>query len=265
MYKHGLQFHTSVLFMLAWPYSADSVRLMSSYAFKTFMEGPPGVELNSWKDNATRVYKDTEDGLIVYPRGCRTRPTTSPVTSRYDDNIGQPWVCEHRWQGVGAFVRLRKLLGGFGKMPNPSHLWSDEEGHIMFAVGGDAFFAFSRGYNTVSKHGPKEDFSLVGKQTGLPGGIYCNLAEVYHELPDPAPPGWTCGGAKFVHINNEGNITTGTTATLGKHSGNAVALHVNYRMSSFVEGKPQGISEVEFTPTPQPTPRPTPQPTRVHN
>ncbi|CAJ1433563.1 unnamed protein product [Effrenium voratum] len=46
IYKHGQIYALAQLYMLSWPYGAEKragVRLMSSYGFKEFNEGPPGV------------------------------------------------------------------------------------------------------------------------------------------------------------------------------------------------------------------------------
>eukprot|EP00438_Fugacium_kawagutii_P008335 Skav233349 [mRNA] locus=scaffold394:366389:372438:- [translate_table: standard] len=87
MFKHGLVYNLAQLFMLAWPYG-DAVRVMSSYAFEEFDQGPPGVQNGSWRDKP------------LSPNGrCRSTPSTSPVTDEYDQDTEHPWVCEHRWQG----------------------------------------------------------------------------------------------------------------------------------------------------------------------
>ncbi|CAE7291875.1 mok11, partial [Symbiodinium necroappetens] len=53
IYKHGQVYALAQLYMLAWPYGADkrsAVRLMSSYGFHEFNQGPPGVGRDSLKD-----------------------------------------------------------------------------------------------------------------------------------------------------------------------------------------------------------------------
>eukprot|EP00913_Durusdinium_trenchii_P032822 g30727.t1 len=68
----GLEYNLAQLFMLAWPYG-DAVRIMSSYAFEDFDQGPPGVRNGSARDRPSSPLK-----------GCRSTPTSSPVTKRYD-------------------------------------------------------------------------------------------------------------------------------------------------------------------------------------
>eukprot|EP00913_Durusdinium_trenchii_P032832 g30736.t1 len=79
VYKHGQIYALAQLYMLAWPYGEPraSVRLMSSYGFHSFDEGPPGVSKDSLHEQATT------------PIVCRDTPTESPVTNVYDQDLSR--------------------------------------------------------------------------------------------------------------------------------------------------------------------------------
>ncbi|CAL1154275.1 unnamed protein product, partial [Cladocopium goreaui] len=129
-----LFYNLAQLFMLAWPY-ADGVRIMSSYAFEDFDQGPPGVQNGSWRDRP------------LSPSGrCRSTPSTSPVTDAYDQDLEHPWVW--RWQGVAGLVRFRRLLGDLAHGGVTRwRLWSDKSGHAAFGLHNVSFVALNHGYN----------------------------------------------------------------------------------------------------------------------
>ncbi|CAJ1418441.1 unnamed protein product [Effrenium voratum] len=170
IYKHGLEYHLAQLFMLAWPYG-DAVRLMSSYAFDDFEQGPPGVQNGSWRDKPLSP--------LAPVRRCRSTPSTSPVTELYEQDKSHPWVCEHRWKGIPGLVRFRRLLG-----PAKVHTWSDKKGHAAFSANGTAFVALNRGFNWVTRMGSTTAWLLRGMNTSLPEGSYCNLALAEKPLPE---------------------------------------------------------------------------------
>ncbi|CAE7230916.1 mok11 [Symbiodinium natans] len=209
IYKHGQVYALAQLYMLAWPYGADrrsSVRLMSSYGFHEFNEGPPGVGRDSLRDKAAS------------PVVCRSAPTTSPVTDAYDNDTAKPWVCEHRWQGVSGTIRFRQFSNGSAEVHST---WDDGDGHIGFSLGHVGFAAFSRGYNWYTKQGSHAAISLAGKSTGLPTGCYCNLADEPGAVPDPQ--NWTgrCAGPTILVRNR-------TIVNAQLASGAAVILHALY-------------------------------------
>jgi len=228
MYKHGLQYHLGQRFMLAFPYG-DAVRLMSSFAFQRFDQGPPGVRRDSRRDTTARVT-------------CRGTPTTSPVTEDYDNDTTLPWVCEHRWRGVAGLVRLRSLVGGGGQWA-ARHRRFDRMGHVSFAIGkvtkpmrhgrrggserdgnsSVAFVALSRGYNWYTGQGSNMTWSLTGAYSGMPAGSYCDLAAE----GDPVPPigkGWRgCPSERCIIVGADGSITRGEVP-----SGQVVAIHQGY-------------------------------------
>ncbi|CAE7220120.1 Amy1 [Symbiodinium pilosum] len=176
IYKHGLEYNLAQLFMLAWPYG-DAVRLMSSYAWEDFDQGPPGVQNDSLHD------------LPSSPLGsCRATPSTSPVTELYDQDTEHPWVCEHRWQGVPGLIRFRKLL--LGPVAEVNQTWSDARGRVAFSIYKTAFVALSRGFNWVTQSGPDKPWRLQGINTTLPSGAYCNLALATKPVPERLLLSW---------------------------------------------------------------------------
>ncbi|CAK9027242.1 unnamed protein product [Durusdinium trenchii] len=153
VYKHGQIYALAQLYMLAWPYGEPraSVRLMSSYGFHSFDEGPPGVSKDSLHEQATT------------PIVCRDTPTESPVTNVYDQDKVKPWVCEHRWKGVSGAIRFRQ----FSSSEQAHSFWDDRAGHIAFSLGNVGFAAFSRGYNSYTGQGSNESISLAGTWLAL--------------------------------------------------------------------------------------------------
>eukprot|EP00928_Gymnodinium_smaydae_P032037 TRINITY_DN2331_c0_g1_i3.p1 TRINITY_DN2331_c0_g1~~TRINITY_DN2331_c0_g1_i3.p1 ORF type:complete len:1707 (-),score=196.17 TRINITY_DN2331_c0_g1_i3:149-5269(-) len=220
MYKHGLTYRTSFLWLLASPFSSNSVRLMSSYAFETFSQGPPGVLNGSLHVSPTPVYADMNSAT---PSGCRSTPKTSPVTEAYDTNAEKQWICEHRWSGVPGFIRLRKLLGR--NLTGMSHTFSNETiGLIAFSVNSEAFFVFTRGFNWYTGTGWNTTTSLAGIKTALPQGSYCNLAGLSSPVPPPGRLDWKCENANSIFVDELGVIADGNVS-----GGENVAIHVAYR------------------------------------
>lgn len=226
IYKHGMQHLVLVLWMLAWPLplGADSVRVISSYAWTHFAEGPPGVENNSLKQTAKRVYTGNE----TRPSGCRSTPAGSPVADTYDNDTLHPWICEHRWEGIAGFVRLRKLLRPEVDW-SIQHAWGDPEGRFAYALApqgsavSHAFVALSRGFNTVSRYGPNASITLKGRNTGLPAGQYCNLAVGTSPFTRGAGGIWNCASGTSVVVDAMGRIISKTLLP----AAGALALHVN--------------------------------------
>eukprot|EP00435_Cladocopium_sp_Y103_P030702 s1368_g7.t1 len=212
MYKNGLFYNLAQLFMLAWPYG-DGVRIMSSYAFEDFDQGPPGVQNGSWRDRP------------LSPSGrCRSTPSTSPVTDAYDQDLEHPWVCEHRWQGVAGLVRFRRLMGDLAHGGVTRwRLWSDKLGHAAFGLHNVSFVALNHGYNWETRTGSNKSWSLVGVDAYMPQGTYCNLALASQPVPDS----WdgTCfhDQAAMVVVDNNGTIIEGKVPPTG-----VLAIHVKY-------------------------------------
>lgn len=195
--------------MLAWPYGADkrsAVRLMSSYGFHEFNQGPPGVGRDSLKDP------------VASPVVCRDTPTTSPVTDLYDNDTAKPWVCEHRWRGVSGVLRFRQFSNSSAEVHDA---WDDGDGHIGFSLGQVGFAAFSRGYNWYTMQGSNATISLAGKLTGMPAGCYCNLADEPGAVPDPGSWQGRCAGSSVLVKNL-------TIVDARLESGSAVVTHALY-------------------------------------
>lgn len=209
IYKHGQVYALAQLYMLAWPYGADkrsAVRLMSSYGFHEFNQGPPGVGRDSLKDP------------VASPVVCRDTPTTSPVTDLYDNDTAKPWVCEHRWRGVSGVLRFRQFSNSSAEVHDA---WDDGDGHIGFSLGQVGFAAFSRGYNWYTMQGSNATISLAGKLTGMPAGCYCNLADEPGAVPDPGSWQGRCAGSSVLVKNL-------TIVDARLESGSAVVTHALY-------------------------------------
>jgi len=177
IYKHGLMYNLAQLFLLAWP-RGDSVQIMSSFAWKTFKEGPPGTNTKLHRGGGpTPVWRDGQ------PAGCRKRPSTSPVEPVYDNDTTRPWVCEHRWEGVAGLVRLRKSFGQGQEVRAQLTNTYSKGPHVAFGLGDVAFVALHRGYNWDTDLGSTQAWDLTGLPTGLPPGGYCDLAHESRPVP----------------------------------------------------------------------------------
>jgi len=204
-YKNGLRYNLVQRYMLAWPYG-DAVWLSSSYAWTYFEEGPPGVRADSLRD-------------LTAPVNCRPTPTTSPVSAIYDAD-GNRWVCEHRWKGVMALVRFRRVVG---KNHAVHSTWDVEGGFIGYSLGDIAFVALSRGYDFDTGMGSNASLNLTGRQTPLREGTYCNLANELGPVPEPRYWTRTCTGRDPVEVDVNGTVAHGFL-----RSGEMVVLHSAY-------------------------------------
>jgi len=223
-YKYGKQYHVLNAYMLTSKYG-DSLRLMSSYAFFTFRQGPPGVGVDTLHDEVVRVYTHGNDGKWVASR-CRSKPTTSPVTSGWDIDQDRPWICEHRWKGMSGMVRFRKLIMQDPKKNQMMYKWSDDQGRIAYSMGKVGFVMLSRGWNWYSQCGVNDTKDLAADKhlvTSLPKGVYCNLANVHEALP--AHVNWRpelCD-SDTVTVSESGKITKASLSP-----GEVIVIHVNY-------------------------------------
>ncbi|CAE8596344.1 unnamed protein product [Polarella glacialis] len=208
IYKHGLEYHLAQRFLLAWPYG-DAVRIMSSFSFSRFDQGPPGVKVDSLHDMPTT------------PVNCRATPDRSPVSTEYDDDVVRPWVCEHRWTGMSGLVRLRRLTGTSYTV---SHTFSDDQGHVAFGIGRVAFVALNRGFNWMAKQGSNKSWDLVGLDSGLPHGVYCDLAQEPGPVPDPSRWNGTC--VSRVVVSPGGLLANTQVSPAG-----VLAIHVAYQIN----------------------------------
>lgn len=87
--------------------------------------------------------------------------TLSP-TFGADGGCNNGWVCEHRWRQTFNMVAFKNTVEGAAV----SHWWDN----------GDNQIAFSRNRGFIIFNGQyRVDFNQV-LQTGLPAGVYCDLA-----------------------------------------------------------------------------------------
>eukprot|EP00437_Effrenium_voratum_P001806 CAMPEP_0181419994 /NCGR_PEP_ID=MMETSP1110-20121109/12357_1 /TAXON_ID=174948 /ORGANISM="Symbiodinium sp., Strain CCMP421" /LENGTH=564 /DNA_ID=CAMNT_0023543021 /DNA_START=276 /DNA_END=1967 /DNA_ORIENTATION=- len=166
-HKHGLTYHLTQLFMLA--SAPGPVRLMSSYAFTHYHQGPPEGH------PSPKLCWDTPD----IPETPETSPAQEPTEPKEPSKEpSPPWVCEHRWQGIAGLLRLRQhvkssartVRSGDGLLAISFENQADTRlsGFVAIAVGSDTI-------------------SLAGRPTGMPPGCYCNLAA---EAAVPEPDKW---------------------------------------------------------------------------
>nr|QHO60736.1 salivary amylase [Sergentomyia schwetzi] len=132
-YKDGKIYIMAVIFNLAHIYGTP--RIMSSYAFDNYDQGPPHDENNN----------------IIGPG-----PFTNGETTCTND-----WICQHRWRPIRNMVQFRNVV-----KEEPLTLWYDNGGNqIAFSRGGRGFVAFNN---------EDFAFSSIVK-TSLPTGIYCDV------------------------------------------------------------------------------------------
>lgn len=165
-YKDGDVYRVANYFMLAHPYGYPKV--MSSYYFTDHDQGPP----------STPVHDGTNVNCFA----------------------GKPWVCEHRWQGIGGLVNWRKTASGEG-VDN----WNPQGNKVSFNRGNKAFIAINQG----------TDVWKVTLQTGLPAGDYCDV--IQYDYP---------ANCKTVTVDSNGN------ANVNMAGRQAVAMHIKARPQS---------------------------------
>lgn len=211
-YKQGQLYNLLQRYELLWPYG-DAIRIMSSWAWHEFNTGIPGLRPDSLYDMPSAVHRD--DGSVA----CRDMPTTTPVSDEWDAGTG--WICEHRWEGVAAMIRLRGIMGV--PRPQPNNKKDDRLGHIAFGLGTVAYVAMSKGYNQLTTYGNLTDWDLNGSKTPIKkAGIYCNLARWRGALPAPGQWHHTCG-ADTAEVDADGKILRATVP-----SGGMLVIHLNY-------------------------------------
>lgn len=244
-FKYGHQYHVTQSFLLTQDYG-DTVRLMSSYAFFAYRQGPPGISVNSMKDVIAPVYtKDPSKPGVWNPTGCRGTPVTSPVTAAWDEDQTRPWICEHRWQGMGGLVRFRKLVyqeRNDKQLPTAEmkkkYKWADKEGRIAYSVGAEkdggfvayGFVALSRGWNWYTQCGFNQSRDLAEHddvETGMPAGTYCNLASIHGAVPWPDAWKPSMCTVDTVTIGEDGKMKSGKL--LG---GGILVIHHSYQGGS---------------------------------
>lgn len=109
-YKSAREYKMAVAFMLAYPYGIP--RVMSSYFFDSFNQGPPS---------------DVNGNLI------------SP-TINSDGSCGAGYVCEHRWTSIYGMIGFKNVTAD-GVL---KHWWDNSANQIAFARFQRGFVAFNR-------------------------------------------------------------------------------------------------------------------------
>ncbi len=117
-HQSGARYDLANVFMLAYPYGYP--RVMSSYYFGSFNQGPPADSL------VTRdVWIDGE------PAGCNE----------------VDWVCEHRRPAMANLARLRQLADG----EPVTDWWDDGSDRIAFGRGDKGFVAINNSASAVTR------------------------------------------------------------------------------------------------------------------
>ncbi|XP_063154420.1 pancreatic alpha-amylase-like [Candoia aspera] len=171
-------------FMLAHPYGFT--RVMSSFRWPRYFEN--GKDINDWV------------GPPSYGDG-----STKPVTINPDTTCGNGWICEHRWRQIRNMVIFRNVVDG-----QPfTNWWDNNSNQVAFGRGNQGFIVFNN-----------DDWNLTATlQTGLPGGIYCDIISGQKE-------GNICTRIK-IHVHGDGtayfNISSDAEDPF-------VAIHINAKL-----------------------------------
>jgi hypothetical protein len=201
-YRAPANYTSATNLMLFHPWGA-ATQLMSSFWYdcncttsnkykcaekcKSGAQIPPMVPLSDedeWRVQHNKTFAlsvNLTRKLTSASSGCRVAPTKD-ISEDKDWNDGKCfdpnhpgkclWICQHRWIGVAALARARKLV--------PKNLTA----HAIELDKKTASFAFSVGkitwmymQNQTSPEGNLQDLLSPGYRTGLPPGrTYCNLA-----------------------------------------------------------------------------------------
>ncbi|XP_053668213.1 alpha-amylase A-like [Anopheles marshallii] len=108
-HKEPKPYKMATAFAAAYPYG--QLRVMSSFAFTSFDQGPPA---------------DAQGNLL------------SPIINP-DTTCGGGWVCEHRWRQIYSMIHFRNLAWGTPMQ----HWWDNGNNQIAFARGNVGFVAFN--------------------------------------------------------------------------------------------------------------------------
>lgn len=80
-----------------------------------------------------------------------------------DGSCNNGWVCEHRWRETFNMVKFRNTV----ENTSVTNWWDNDGNQIAFSRGNRGFIAFNGQYRV--------DLN-VNLQTGLPAGVYCDIA-----------------------------------------------------------------------------------------
>jgi alpha-amylase len=115
-YQESRAYIMAEAFSMAWPYGI--VKLMSSYHFTTFDQGPPA---------------DANDNILT-------------VSINPDGSCGNGWVCEHRWNEISNMVGFKNVVGATAVQ----NWWSNGAYQIAFSRGNLGFIAFNTDTSDLS-------------------------------------------------------------------------------------------------------------------
>jgi len=115
-YKEDYNYKLASGFLLAHPYGFK--RVMSSYDFTDFDQGPP----------------------------------SSPPNSVTDGACGNGWICEHRWSTIADMIQFSNAVAG-----EPLTNWQVKDGSLGFARGSKGFFAMGNLNNVEFEVGSVPD------------------------------------------------------------------------------------------------------------
>jgi alpha-amylase len=150
-----------------------------------------GGDVVTYKDGS--LYNLAVAFMLAHPYGYPQLMSSYHFT---DSDHGPPapggcgapgWVCEHRWTTIAGMVGFRNVTSG---QPVTSW-WDNGNNRIAFGRGGKGFIVINKESGTL-------DLTL---QTGMPAGVYCNVAA--GELSGGACTGGSItvdggGNARFV-------------------------------------------------------------------
>jgi alpha-amylase len=128
-----------------------------------------------------------------------------PVQFNTDLSCGNGWVCEHRWREIYNMARFRNAVAG----TNVVNWWDNGANQIGFARGNKGFIAINNAAKDLDRT----------FQTGLPGGIYCDVISGNKNAG-------TCTG-KFITVGNDGSIPVHIGGT---DADPVVAIHINAKL-----------------------------------
>jgi len=245
-FHYGNIYSQSLLFMLFHPWGT-AAQVMSSYwtpstdSINKF--APPLVPLTPEQANRSRT-----DYLINLTRQvssvrCRVAPRS--IMSEDDkawqagvcldgNGTGCEWICQHRWPGIAALTRARKLVG---KELMVEQVWTNAEyDRFAFGVGGTSWVYM---HNVSSPEGKLELLlNPLPKTTGMPAGSYCNLAQLPEKFVSSLSNWAASPGRAFcsdpesklrVEVNSAGFVVGGT-APAGFLNG-IVVIHKDFPAS----------------------------------
>jgi len=139
-HKGSRIYELASVFMLAHPYGYP--KIMSSYYFKNFDQGPPSVSVHG---------QDGEIRCGGHPEHVSGRP-------------GKPWVCEHRWPSLANMVGWRRTADAH----NVDTFWAQDGNRVLMCRGPGACIFFNRDGGAWWK---------VTHKLPLRPGRYCNVIE----------------------------------------------------------------------------------------